>query len=121
MGMIQEFRDFINRGNMLDLAVGVIIGGAFGKIVDSLVKDVITPLIPSGKDKDGNPVLFDAFTLGPMKMGAFINALFAFLVIAIVVFLIVKAANKMRPPAPAAPAGPTDVELLAEIRDLLKK
>jgi large conductance mechanosensitive channel len=120
MSLVSEFKDFINKGNVMDLAVGVIIGGAFGKIVTSLVEDIITPLF--GGKEQGNQ--FTDLKLGPMNIGNFINSLISFLIIAFCVFLIVKAVNKMRKPAPvaeAAPAGPTDVELLAEIRDLLKK
>lgn len=121
MSLVSEFKDFINKGNVMDLAVGVIIGGAFGKIVTSLVEDVITPLI--GK-LGGEPDFGKIKLADTIKIGNFINALVSFLIIAFCVFLIVKAVNKMRKPAPvaeAAPAGPTDVELLAEIRDLLKK
>ncbi|MBL8086605.1 MAG: large conductance mechanosensitive channel protein MscL [Chthonomonas sp.] len=114
MSLVSEFRDFINRGNVLDLAVGVVIGGAFGKIVDSGVKDLITPLIPSG------PEGFKSFKLGPMAVGNFINEIISFLIIAFAVFMIVKAANKMKKPVEAAPAGPSEVDLLTEIRDALK-
>ncbi len=120
MSLVSEFKDFINKGNVMDLAVAVIIGGAFGKIVSSLVEDVINPALGAiGGQPD-----FKAIKLGPVMIGNFLNAVVSFLILAFCVFLLVKAVNKMRKPAPvaeAAPAGPTDVELLAEIRDLLKK
>jgi large conductance mechanosensitive channel len=120
MSLVSEFKEFINKGNVMDLAVGVIIGGAFGKIIDSLVKDVIMPALAA---VGGNPD-FSALKAGPILIGSFLNAVIQFVILAFCVFMIVKAMNKMRKPAPvaeAAPAGPTDVELLAEIRDLLKK
>lgn len=128
--MIAEFREFINRGNVLDLAVGVVIGAAFTKIVDSLVTGLINPIvglatgginfgewgIPIGQNAAGEPL--------NLQLGGFVSALINFLVVAWVVFLIVKAANKAKArfekPTEAAPAGPTQEELLAEIRDLLK-
>lgn len=120
MSLVSEFKEFINKGNVMDLAVAVIIGGAFGKIVTSLVEDVINPAIGAiGGQPD-----FKTIKLGPIMIGNFLNAIVSFLILAFCVFMIVKAMNKMRKPAPvaeAAPAGPTDVELLAEIRDLLKK
>jgi len=137
MGMIQEFKDFINKGNVLDLAVGVVIGGAFGKIVTSVVEDLINPII--GKLMGGvsftdkfvdlsgkNPVSLEAAKkdgAAVLAYGNFIQNIIQFLIVAFCVFLMVKAYNKMKKPAveEAAPAGPTDVELLTEIRDLLKK
>ncbi|ARU41715.1 hypothetical protein CCB80_11420 [Armatimonadetes bacterium Uphvl-Ar1] len=131
MSMASEFKEFIAKGNVMDLAVGVIIGGAFGKIVDSLVNDVIMP--PIGLLLGG--VNFDSLQLVlkpaegetaavAIKYGSFIGGVINFLIIAFVIFMLVKAVNKMREPAPepeAAPAGPTQEELLTEIRDLLKK
>ena len=108
--MIKEFREFIMRGNVMDLAVGVIIGGAFGKIVASLVSDIFMPLIGlliGGIDFSGL-----AFTLGSAKVtyGNFINNIIDFLIIALVIFLMVKGVNSlMRKPAPA-PAAPTAKE-----------
>jgi large conductance mechanosensitive channel len=142
--MLQEFKAFIARGNVLDLAVGVIIGGAFGKIVASLTDDVIMPfigLITGGIDFSskfillgtipekytGSPTDYAALKKAGVAMlgyGSFLTAIINFLILAFVIFLIVKQANKMMPKAPeapAAPAGPTEVELLAEIRDALKK
>jgi len=123
MGLISEFKDFIAKGNAMDLAVGVIIGGAFGGIVNSLVSDVITPALL-------NPALEAAHvenlaglkTDGGILYGKFLAAVISFLVIAFVIFILVKSMNKMKKPAEAqAPAGPTQEQLLAEIRDLLKK
>jgi len=108
--MIKEFKNFILRGNVLDLAVAVIIGGAFGKIVGSLVNDILTPLIGlvmGGVDFSGLSI-----TVGEavIAWGAFLQTIIDFLVIAFVIFLIVKAANSMKKSAPAAPAEPTTKE-----------
>ena len=118
--MLKGFRDFIARGNVIDLAVGVIIGAAFGAIVDSLVKDLITPIIGM---MGGTPD-FSAVKIGPVAVGNFINAVIAFLIKAAgLYFLIVlpfnRLAAKMTAAAPA-PAAPPQMALLAEIRDLLK-
>jgi large conductance mechanosensitive channel len=115
------FKDFILRGNVVDLAVGVIIGAAFGGIVDSMTKDVITPLIGM---LGGQPD-FSAIKIGAIGIGSFVNAVISFLIKAFVVyFVIVKPFSAMMArlsPAPA-PAGPPASEvLLGEIRDLLKK
>jgi large conductance mechanosensitive channel len=118
--MLNEFKAFISKGNVLDLAVGIIIGAAFTAIVTSLVDDLIQPLIGMIL---GN-IDFSAITLGQFKIGNFITAVIKFLIVAWVVFLIVKAMNKLMPKkeeAAAAPAGPTAEQLLAEIRDELKK
>ena len=115
------FKDFVLRGNVVDLAVGVIIGAAFGGIVDSMTKDIITPIIGA---MGGQPD-FSAIKLGPMGLGAFLNAVIAFLIKALVVyFVIVKPfqalmARYYPPPAPGEPAVPEDVKVLREIRDLL--
>jgi large conductance mechanosensitive channel len=129
MSMVSEFKTFIQRGNVIDLAVGVIIGGAFGKIVSSLVGDVLMP--PIGLAVGGVDFSQLAINLGGtaeepvlLKYGSFLQATFDFLIVAFCVFLLVKAVNAMKrpePEAPAAPAGPTSEELLAEIRDLLKQ
>lgn len=133
MSIFSEFREFIARGNVLDLAVGVIIGGAFGKIVSSLVDLIIMPpigFITGGVDfsqmklvlKEANPAAKVAEVA--IGYGAFINTVIQFVIIAFVIFMIVKAANALRRPAPnavEAPAAPTPSEqLLTEIRDLLK-
>lgn len=120
--MLKEFRDFINRGNVLDLAVAVIIGGAFGAIVTSLVNDVIMPLV--GIILGGVNFTGLALTVREAQIlyGNFIQAIVNFLIVAFVIFMIVRSINKMKkpapPPAPAAP--PEDITLLREIRDLLK-
>lgn len=109
--MLKEFREFVMRGNVLDLAVGVIIGGAFGKIVGSLVNDILMPLI--GLLLGGINFADQAIQIGQaaVKWGAFVQAVIDFLIIAFVIFLIVRAANRMRKPAPApAPAAPTTKE-----------
>ncbi len=135
--MLQEFKAFIARGNVLDLAVGFIMGAAFTGIVDSLVKDIIMALLGpilggvdfsswfvqlTGRDKIA-PTLKAAQEMGvvTLNIGLFINAVIKFVLIAWAVFLIVKAANKVFPKAPPAPTGPSaEVTLLGEIRDLLR-
>ena len=133
MGMISEFKEFISRGNVVDLAVGVVIGAAFGKIVTSLVDGIVMPTIgaftkgvsvsdwkyvikPAQLDSAGKEIAAEL----AIKYGAFIQTMIDFLLIALVIFLILKAYNKVRAPAPA-PAVPEDVLLLREIRDSLKK
>ena len=129
MGMTAEFKAFIQRGNVIDLAVGVIIGGAFGKIVASLVDNVLMPmlgLVIGGVDFSKLAVTIGGTTEAPvlLKYGSLLQASLDFLILAFCVFLIVKAVNSVKrkePPAPAAPVEiPADVRLLAEIRDLLK-
>lgn len=121
----KEFKEFAMRGNVVDLAIGVIIGGAFGKIVSSLIEDVITPLLLKPALEAANLSKIEELTImGGVKYGMFLSALINFIIIAFVLFLIVKGINstkKKEAPAPAPPAGPTQEELLAEIRDLLKK
>lgn len=132
MSVSSEFKSFVLRGNVVDLAVGVIVGGAFGKITTSLVNDVIMP--PIGMLLGGMDFKKFVLTLRPateetaavtINYGAFINTLVDFLIIAFVLFMIIKAINRMKKKeeaAPAAPAAPpADVALLTEIRDLLKK
>ncbi len=124
MGMMSEFKDFIAKGNVMDLAVGVIIGSAFSAIVTSLVADVITPAILNPALKAAQVEdLAGLKTDGGILYGKFLAAVISFLVIAFVIFLLVKSLNKMKKPeeAPAPPAGPTQEELLTQIRDLLKK
>ncbi|EFM95769.1 Large-conductance mechanosensitive channel [Actinobacillus pleuropneumoniae serovar 10 str. D13039] len=129
MSILKEFREFAVKGNVVDMAVGVIIGGAFGKIVSSLVSDVVMP--PIGWLIGGVDFKDLAIEIAPakegaeavmLKYGAFIQNVFDFLIIAIAVFGMVKVINKIKKPAEAAPAEPTAEEkLLTEIRDLLKK
>jgi large conductance mechanosensitive channel len=109
--MLKEFKDFVMRGNVLDLAVAVIIGGAFGKIVGSLVNDILMPLV--GLVMGGVNFSDLSLTVGQavVKWGTFVQTVIDFLIIALVIFLIVKAANSMKKaPAPAAPAEPTTKE-----------
>ncbi len=137
MSMVSEFKEFIARGNVLELAVGVIIGAAFGKIVTSVTEDVIMPvvgrvfggldfsskyLVLSGDVAPGTP-LDAARKAGAnvLAYGSFVTAIINFMILAWIIFLIVKAANRAMPPKPAAPAGPNEIELLTEIRDSLKK
>lgn len=125
MGMMSEFKDFIAKGNAMDLAVGVIIGAAFGAIVNSLVSDVITPALLDPALKAAKVAnLAELKTDGGILYGKFLAAIISFIVIAFVIFMLVKALNSMKKKeeaAPAAPAGPTQEELLTQIRDLLKK
>jgi len=136
MSIVQEFKAFAMRGNVVDLAVAVVIGGAFGKIVNSLVQDIVMPVVGSmtggvdfkqlylnlgsqtfasleAAEKAGAPLV---------KYGAFINSMVDFVIIALVIFLVVKAINSLKREEEAAPAAaPEDVVLLREIRDSLKK
>jgi large conductance mechanosensitive channel len=117
--MLKGFKDFILRGNVLDLAVGIIIGAAFGAIVTSLVKDVITPMIGAiGGQPD-----FSAIKVGPVLLGNFLNAVVSFLFIAAALyFFIVLPVNKLSRKKEGAPPAPKEeIVLLTEIRDLLKK
>ena len=125
MGMMSEFKEFIAKGNAMDLAVGVIIGAAFGAIVNSLVADVITPALLNPALKAAQVEnLAELKTESGILYGKFLAAVISFLVIAFVIFIMVKGINSMKKKeeaAPAAPAGPTQEELLTQIRDLLKK
>ncbi|MBV9045382.1 MAG: large conductance mechanosensitive channel protein MscL [Alphaproteobacteria bacterium] len=135
--MFKEFRTFIMRGNVVDLAVGVMIGAAFGGIVASLVKDILTPplgLLLGGIDLsnffivlkgDHNvQTLKQAAEVGAVTLnyGLFLNAILNFLIIAFVLFLVLRQINRLKSPPPDAPAAevPQDIQLLREIRDLLK-
>ena len=135
MGFIKEFKDFAMRGNVMDMAVGVIIGGAFGKIVSSLVNDIIMPPIGwliGGINFSELSVKLPVNPLTPdqdpvtINYGAFLQTTLDFLIVAFCIFLLIKGINKLsdlkkkEEEAPAAPAGPTQEELLTEIRDLLK-
>ncbi|MFM9836712.1 MAG: large conductance mechanosensitive channel protein MscL [Cyclobacteriaceae bacterium] len=124
--MLKEFKAFAMRGNVVDLAVGVIIGGAFGKIVGSMIDDVITPLLLKPALDAANLTELGQLTLfGTVKYGNFLSAVINFIIIALVLFMIIKgitASKKKEAEAPAAPAEPAaDIKLLSEIRDLLKK
>lgn len=124
MGMVSEFKAFAMKGNVVDLAIGVIIGGAFGKIISSLIEDVITPLLLKPALSAANLSRIEELTVfGGVKYGMFISAVINFIIIAFVLFLIIKGINatkKKEEVAPTAPAGPTQEELLIQIRDLLK-
>ena len=137
MSMGQEFKTFIAGGNVLDLAVGVIIGAGFGKIVGSLTDDIIMPVVGrvfggldftskyvvlSGDVAPGTP-LDAARKAGAnvLAYGSFVTALVNFAILAWIIFMIVKAANKAMPRAAEAPAGPSEVDVLSEIRDELRK
>lgn len=136
--MLSEFKTFIARGNVLDLAVGVIIGAAFGTIIKSLTDDLVMPVITlltgGGVDFSSKYIVLSGEAptgaslaaareagANVLAFGSFVTALINFVILAFVIFMIVRQANKLMPPPPAAPAGPTEVELLAEIRDALKK
>ena len=141
MGFIKEFKEFAMKGNVMDMAVGVIIGGAFGKIVTSLVNDVLMPvisLVTGGidftnlfvnlSDDTKYKTLAEAQEAGAslLAYGQFIQNIIDFVIVAFCIFLMIKGMNKLNrkkeePETPAAPAGPTQEELLAEIRDLLKQ
>ena len=125
MGMLKEFKDFVMKGNIVDLAVAVVIGGAFGAIVSSLVDDVVTPLLLAPALKAAQVDDLDKLAWGAVKYGKFLAAIIKFLVIAFVLFIVIKAMNaamKKKEEAPAAPAPtPEDIVLLREIRDALKK
>jgi len=137
MGIVKEFRDFAMRGNVLDMAVGIIIGAAFGKIVSSFVSDIMMPplgALSSGVDfKDQKIVLRDAVAAAEgiaakpevaITYGNFLDVVINFVIVAFAVFLLVKAVNSLKKKeeaAPAPPPGPTaDQKLLTEIRDLLR-
>ncbi len=134
MSTMSEFREFIARGNVVDLAVGVVIGGAFGKIVTGLVEQIVMPpigLVTGGVDFSQLKIVLKAADAAAKKpevailYGAFINTVIQFLIIALVIFSLVKAINSLKrkeAEAPAAPAAPTPTEaLLTDIRDLLAK
>lgn len=140
MGMMQEFREFAAKGNVMDLAVGVIIGAAFGKIVDSLVGDIIMPIIGSifgkldfsnlfivlGQVPAGTAMTLDALKKAGVPVlayGNFITVAVNFIILAFVIFMMVKQVNRMRrtePVVPVAVVTPEDVVLLREIRDSLR-
>lgn len=125
MGIISEFKAFAMKGNVVDLAIGVIIGSAFGKIISSLIEDVITPLLLKPALSSANLSKIEELTVfGGVKYGLFVSAVINFIIIAFVLFLIIKGINtskKKEEIFPAKPAGPSQEELLVQIRDLLKK
>lgn len=139
MSFVTEFKEFAVKGNVMDLAVGVIIGGAFGKIVDSVVNDLIMPLVGKavgGLDfsnyyvalagQDATLPLVEAKKLGAVfAYGNFLTVLLNFIILAFIIFMMIKQINRLKKEAPAAPAAapatPEDVVLLREIRDSLKK
>lgn len=134
MGMMQEFKAFAMRGNVIDLAVGVVIGAAFGKIVTALVDKVVMPpigMLIGGVDFSKLAITLKAATVDAagkevpavvIAYGELLNAIVQFVIIAFAIFLVVKAINRMHRPAEAAPAAPTEeVLLLRDIRDALKK
>lgn len=138
MGFMSEFREFAVKGNVIDLAVGVIIGGAFGKIVDSIVSDIIMPVVSTvfgGLDFSNYFIplagqtaetLVEAKKAGAVfAYGSFITVALNFLILAFIIFLMIKQINRLKrqspPPAPAPAAPPEDIVLLREIRDALKK
>jgi large conductance mechanosensitive channel len=137
MGLMSEFKEFAYRGNVVDMAVGVVIGGAFGKIVSSFVNDVVMPpigMLTGGVDfKDLKLTLTEAVMEGDkvvkaavtMNVGVFINTVIDFVIVAFAIFMVIKAMNAMKrkkEEAPAAPPAPSDeVVLLTEIRDALRK
>lgn len=126
MGFISEFKTFAVKGNVIDLAIGVVIGAAFAKIVNSLIDDVITPLIlKPALDAAHLTSLQELTIFGTVKYGNFLSAIINFVMVAFVLFIVIKGINKMKKKqeeAPAPPPEPTVTEtLLAEIRDALKK
>ncbi|MCA0373975.1 MAG: large-conductance mechanosensitive channel protein MscL [Proteobacteria bacterium] len=131
MSISKEFKDFIAQGNVVDLAVGVVIGGAFGKIVDSFVKDLVMPVVgvlTGGLDMSSMKIVLKAADEVAKKpevaiaYGNFINTIISFIIIAFAIFTMIKAINKIRKPATIADAPPPPTEvLLGEIRDLLAR
>lgn len=125
MGMLKEFKEFALKGNIVDLAVAVIIGGAFGAIISSLVDDVITPLLLTPALNAVGAKDISQLAWGTVKYGNFLSAVIKFIVIAFVLFLLLKAINKIirkkEVASAAPPPTPEDVLLLREIRDALKK
>ncbi len=142
MGMLQEFREFAVKGNVIDLAVGVIIGGAFGKIVDSVVSDLIMPIVGLvfgkldfsnlflvlGTAPEGTAMTLDALRKAGVPVlayGSFLTVAVNFIILAFIIFIMIKQINRLKREAPAEPAAPEatpeDIQLLREIRDSLKR
>lgn len=119
--MVKEFRAFLFRGNVVDLAVAVVIGAAFTAIVTSLVADIITPLLGILGIPDFSTWVIQVGD-AEMRIGAFLNTLISFVIIAAVIFFgVIKPMNRLMPQEEEAPAGPSEVDLLTEIRDELRK
>jgi len=127
MGMIKEFKAFAIKGNVVDLAIGVVIGGAFNKIISSLVEDIITPAVLTPALKAANLTNLADLTIPgtAIKYGNFISTLISFVIVALALFMVIKAINASKKKEEAAPAKPkepsTQEKLLMEIRDSLKK
>lgn len=125
MGMLQEFKTFVMRGNIIDLAIGVIIGGAFNKIVSSLIEDVITPLMLKPVLEAAHVATLQEYVWHGSKIGLFLSSVITFVLTAFVLFLIIKGMNaakkKEEAAPPAAPEFTLSEKLLTEIRDALKK
>lgn len=127
MGMIQEFKAFAIKGNVVDLAIGVVIGGAFNKIINSLVEDIITPAVLTPALKAANLTNLADLTIPgtAIKYGNFISTLISFVIVAFALFMVIKAINAAKKKEEAAPTAPpepsTQEKLLMEIRDSLKK
>jgi large conductance mechanosensitive channel len=125
MGFVKEFKEFAVKGNVVDLAVAVVIGAAFGKIITSFIDDIITPLLlKPALDAAHLTNIQDLTVFGTVKYGNFLSAVISFVIVALVLFMVIKGINSMKKKevvVPAAPAAPTKEEvLLTEIRDLLK-
>lgn len=126
MGFVKEFKEFALKGSVVDLAIAVIIGAAFGAIISSLVEDVITPLLLTPALKAAHAEDLEQLTWGAVKYGKFLSAVIKFLLVALVLFLVIKSINSMhrkkdKAVAPAAPEYSLQEKLLMEIRDSLKK
>jgi large conductance mechanosensitive channel len=122
MSFIKEFRDFAIKGNVIDLAIGVVIGGAFSKIITSLIDDIITPLLLKPAMEAAHINNIQELKWGLVKYGSFLSNIIQFLIVALVLFMVIKAINKMKRKEEAKAPEPTPTEaLLTEIRDLLKK
>ena len=138
MGMMKEFREFAVKGNVMDLAVGVIIGGAFGKIVDSVVNDLVMPLVSAvigkpdfsnlffvlGTVPAGTPMTLEALKKAGVPVfayGSFLTVVFYFILLALIIFVMIKQVNRLKREVPPPPATPEDIVLLREIRDALKR
>ncbi len=132
--MLKEFKDFIMTGNVVEFAVAVILAGAIGTVVNGFVNDIVMPFVghfAGGMDFSQMKIVLteasgvegaaDYVAENAIRWGAWINTIISLIIVGFVLFLIVKAYNKAQPPAPAEDPGPTDLDLLGEIRDLLKK